>query len=75
MAYRDITLRERVRRKAREIGYTMEEIATHAQIPPRTFYRRMDHPGELTLYEIHRLDAVVHFTDEEKLLLVDRRMA
>lgn len=72
---RDITLRERVRRAANDRGITVEEAARMAGIAPRTFWRRLANPGELTLYEIHRLDYFVGFTDEEKVMLVDRVIA
>lgn len=68
---RDLTLRERVRRAAGGRGLTMEEVANMAQIPPRTLRRRLAHPGEMTLYEFHRLALVVPFTDAEKVQILD----
>lgn len=36
-----------------------------ACIEPRTFARRLENPGSMTLSELKRIDKVVKFTDEE----------
>lgn len=47
------------------------ELAKLTGIKLRTLTRRISNPETLLLYEIHALNDVLHFTDEDMLILVN----
>lgn len=71
---RSHSFREMVMRKARNLGMSTEEVFSVAGIKSRTMFRRLSYTGDITLDEFHRLDIVLRFSNEEKLLLIDRVM-
>lgn len=64
--------KEIVKDRAGIYKLSLVQVADRAGIAPRTFYRRLDFPRDMTLSEFHRIDNVLHFTDEEKDSLLDR---
>lgn len=68
------TFKECIEDKARDMGKSLREIYEAAGITSATFFRRVAYSGALTLDEFRRLDLVLHFTDEEKLMIIDRVM-
>lgn len=60
------------RRKWEDMGKTKEEVQKASGMSKSTFNRRMRQPEDLTLLEVHKLDLILHFTDEEKVGLIDK---
>lgn len=61
-----------VRDRAKIYKLSLAEVAERAEITPRTFYRRLDSPRDMTLSELHRVNNVLHFTEDEMAALTDR---
>ena len=72
MVLRFRKFKEIVKDRASIYGLTLVEVAEQAGIAPRTFYRRLDSPRDMTLSELQRMNNVLHFTDEERMALTDR---
>lgn len=54
-------------------GIDVNRISKKTGIPASTLYKRLRSPGRITLDEFEAIDRVVHFTDEEVLMLVKGR--
>ncbi len=65
-----IDLREMIRRRCVSMGIPATEFQERTGIKPRTYYRRLKHPGEITLDELHRICLVAHFDDAEVATIV-----
>lgn len=58
-------LREKIRRRCADMGIETTDFQERTGISPRTYYRRMKHPGDITLDEFHRIAMVAHFDAAE----------
>lgn len=72
MVLRFRKFKEIIKDRAGIYRLSLVQVADQAGISPRTFYRRLDAPRDMTLSEFHRIDNVLHFTDEERASLLDR---
>lgn len=55
-----------VRNHMNERGLDEEHLLSAVGMPHATYHSRMNHPENLRLYEVHKFDKILHFTDEEK---------
>lgn len=72
MVLRFRKFRDIIKDRAKIYGLSMVEVAERAEMTPRTFYRRLDSPRDMTLSELHRVNNVLHFTEDEMVTLTDR---
>ncbi len=70
-AIRQLDFKEMIRRKAHDLGMSLEQVREKTGMSESTFYRRVKHPSDLTLREVYILDLYLHFDDKEKLELAN----
>lgn len=51
-------------------GLTVTDLAKRCGLAPSTFYRKLQHPGDISLVELELLDELINFTDDEILYFV-----
>ena len=51
-------------------GLTVTDLAKRCGLAPSTLYRKLQHPGDISLAELELLDELVNFTDDEILYFV-----
>ena len=51
-------------------GYSLQRLAKVTGIKPRTLYRRIAEPYTMTVDELRRMNAVLHFEDGELIEFV-----
>lgn len=51
-------------------GLTVTDLAKRCGLAPSTLYRKLQHPGDISLVELELLDELVNFTDDEILYFV-----
>lgn len=51
-------------------GLTVIDLAKRCGLAPSTLYRKLQHPGDISLVELELLDELVNFTDDEILYFV-----
>ena len=66
------SFRDMVKKKAYDQGLSIKEVEEIAGITRTTLNRRFNYTGELTIDEIRRLDIVLHFSEEEKLGILEK---
>ena len=66
------SFRDMVKKKAHDHGLSIKEVEEIAGITRMTLNRRFNYTGELTIDEIRRLDFVLHFSEEEKLGILEK---
>ena len=56
--------------RARMSGFTVPDLAKRCGIAQSTLYRKLNHPGDISLMELELIDELVRFSDEEVLYFV-----
>lgn len=51
-------------------GLTVTDLAKRCGLAPSTLYRKLQHPGDISLAELELLDELINFTDDEILYFV-----
>lgn len=59
-----------IKGKARITGLTVTDLAKRTGISVSTLYRKLNHPGDITLGELELMDELVRFSDEEVLYFI-----
>ena len=67
---RVIDFKELCRRKGNDLGMSQKEVQVRSGMAHSTYYRKMKHPEEITISELHVLDQILHFTEGEITHLV-----
>lgn len=63
-----------IKGKARMKGLSMANLAKRSGIAVSTLYRKLNHPGDITLGELELMDELIGFSDEEVLYFIRWRM-
>lgn len=56
--------------KARMKGLSVTDLARRTGIATSTLYRKLNHPGDISIGELELIDELVGFSDEEVLYFV-----
>lgn len=59
-----------IKGKARIAGLTVTDLAKRTGISVSTLYRKLNHPGDISLGELELIDELVRFSDEEVLYFI-----
>ena len=59
-----------IKGKARIAGLTVTDLAKRTGISVSTLYRKLNHPGDITLGELELIDELVRFSDDEVLYFI-----
>ena len=51
-------------------GFSVTDLARKTGIAASTLYRKLNHPGDITLGELELIDELVGFSDEEVLYFI-----
>ena len=56
--------------RARMKGISVADLAKRSGIAVSTLYRKLNHPGDITLRELELMDELIGFSDEEVLYFI-----
>lgn len=59
-----------IKGRARMKGLSVADLAKRCGLAPSTLYRKLNHPGDITLGELELMDELIGFSDEEVLYFV-----
>lgn len=59
-----------IKGRARMKGLTVADLAKRSGIAVSTLYRKLNHPGDISLGELELMDELIGFSDEEVLYFV-----
>lgn len=59
-----------IKGKALIDGLTVTDLAKRTGLSVSTLYRKLNHPGDITLGELELIDQIVNFSDEEVLYFI-----
>ena len=59
-----------IKGKATIVGLTVTDLAKRIGLSASTLYRKLNHPGDITLLELELIDELVRFSDEEVLYFI-----
>jgi len=59
-----------IKGRARMKGFSVADLAKRSGIAVSTLYRKLNHPGDITLGELELIDELIGFSDEEVLYFV-----
>ena len=59
-----------IKGRARLKGLGIQDLARKTGIPESTLYRKLNHPGDITLGELELIDELVGFSEEEVLYFI-----
>lgn len=59
-----------IKGRARMKGLSVADLAKRSGIAVSTLYRKLNHPGDISLGELELMDELIGFSDEEVLYFV-----
>lgn len=59
-----------IKGRAQMKGLGVSDLAKRCGLSTSTLYRKLQHPGDISLVELELLDELVNFTDDEILYFV-----
>ena len=59
-----------IKGRTRMKGLTVADLAKRSGIAVSTLYRKLNHPGDISLGELELMDELIGFSDEEVLYFV-----
>ena len=59
-----------IKGRARMKGLSVAELAKRSGIAVSTLYRKLNHPGDISIGELELMDELIGFSDEEVLYFV-----
>lgn len=58
--------------KLEDLGWSQKDLQQALGLPERTYYRRLKAPGSMTINQMRRWAEVLHFTQKEKLDMIEK---